>query len=89
LITCFCFYGGIGFNFFFNLLFTYRYCRHLEEGSFRGRAADFLFMFLLGGTLMIIMALFVNIVFLGSALTIMLVYVWSRRNPFVRYVSNT
>ncbi len=46
-------------------------------------------MFLLGGTLMIIMALFVNIVFLGSALTIMLVYVWSRRNPFVRYVSKT
>jgi Derlin-2/3 len=84
LITCFCFYGGIGFNFFFNLLFTYRYCRHLEEGSFRGRAADFLFMFIFGGTLMIIMALFVNIVFLGSALTIMLVYVWSRRNPYVR-----
>lgn len=35
---------------------------------------------------MIIMALFINIVFLGSALTIMLVYVWSRRNPFVRFV---
>ena len=35
---------------------------------------------------MIIMALFVNIVFLGSALTIMLVYVWSRRNPYVRFV---
>jgi Derlin-2/3 len=35
---------------------------------------------------MITMALFVNIVFLGSALTIMLVYVWGRRNPFVRFV---
>ena len=31
-----------------------------------------------------IMALFVNIVFLGQAFTIMLVYVWSRRNRFVR-----
>jgi Derlin-2/3 len=41
-------------------------------------------MFIFGGTLMIIMALFINIVFLGSALTIMLVYVWSRRNPYVR-----
>ena len=30
------------------------------------------------------MALFVNIVFLGQAFTIMLVYVWSRRNRFVR-----
>lgn len=31
-----------------------------------------------------IVALFVNLVFLGSAFTIMLVYVWSRRNPYVR-----
>ena len=56
----------------------------MEEGSFRGRTADFVYMFLLGGILMILMAFFVHIVFLGSALTIMLVYVWSRRNPFVR-----
>lgn len=28
--------------------------------------------------------LFVNLVFLGQAFTIMLVYVWSRRNPYVR-----
>ena len=31
-----------------------------------------------------IVALFVNLVFLGSAFTIMLVYIWSRRNPYVR-----
>lgn len=30
------------------------------------------------------MALFVNIVFLGQAFTIMLVYIWSRRNTYVR-----
>lgn len=30
----------------------YRYCRMLEEGSFRGRTADFVFMFLFGGFLM-------------------------------------
>lgn len=29
-------------------------------------------------------AFFVNLLFLGHAFTIMLVYVWSRRNPFVR-----
>jgi len=56
----------------------------LEEGSFRGRTADFVFMFLFGGLLMTIMALFVNIVFLGQAFTIMLVYIWSRRNTYVR-----
>uniref|UniRef100_A0A8C0U4Q9 Derlin n=1 Tax=Cyanistes caeruleus TaxID=156563 RepID=A0A8C0U4Q9_CYACU len=62
----------------------YRYCRMLEEGSFRGRTADFVFMFLFGGLLMTLFGLFVNLVFLGQAFTIMLVYVWSRRNPYVR-----
>ena len=31
-----------------------------------------------------IFGLFVNLVFLGQVFTIMLVYVWSRRNPYVR-----
>ncbi|XP_038669484.1 derlin-2-like [Scyliorhinus canicula] len=66
------------------MIFLYRYCRMLEEGSFRGRTADFVFMFLFGGFLMTIFGLFVNLVFLGQAFTIMLVYIWSRRNPYVR-----
>ncbi|BFZ04795.1 hypothetical protein BsWGS_07834 [Bradybaena similaris] len=84
LVTSFLYFGPIGFNFLFNMIFAYRYCRMLEEGSFRGRTADFFFMFLFGGFFMIIMAFFVNLVFLGSAFTIMLVYVWSRRNPYIR-----
>jgi Derlin-2/3 len=56
----------------------------LEEGSFRNRTADFVFMFVIGASIMILMALFVNMVFLGQAFTIMLVYVWSRRNPYIR-----
>ncbi|CAB1316530.1 unnamed protein product [Coregonus sp. 'balchen'] len=66
------------------MIFLYRYCRMLEEGSFRGRTADFVFMFLFGGLLMTIFGTFVSLVFLGQAFTIMLVYVWSRRNPNVR-----
>lgn len=84
LFTTFLFFGTFGFNFLFNIIFTHRYCRMLEEGSFRGRTADFLFMFIFGGTLMIIFALFVNMLFLGQAFTIMLVYIWSRKNPYVR-----
>ncbi|XP_029468395.1 derlin-2 isoform X2 [Rhinatrema bivittatum] len=84
LITNFLFFGPVGFNFLFNMIFLYRYCRMLEEGSFRGRTADFVFVFLFGGLLMTIFGLFVNLVFLGQAFTIMLVYVWSRRNPYVR-----
>ncbi|KAF8764887.1 Derlin-2 like protein [Argiope bruennichi] len=84
LFTTFLFFGTFGFNFLFNIIFTYRYCRMLEEGSFRNRPADFFYMFLFGGILMIIIAMFVNLLFLGQAFTIMLVYVWSRRNPYVR-----
>ncbi|EFA08946.1 derlin-2 [Tribolium castaneum] len=84
LVTTFLFFGTFGFNFFFNMIFTYRYCRMLEEGSFRNRTADFVMMFLFGGVCMIIFAFFVNLLFLGQAFTIMLVYVWSRRNPYVR-----
>ncbi|KAJ7994067.1 hypothetical protein DPEC_G00262090 [Dallia pectoralis] len=84
LITNFLFFGSLGFSFLFNIIFLYRYCRMLEEGSFRGRTADFIFMFLFGGVLMTLFGLFANLFFLGQAFTIMLVYVWSRRNPYIR-----
>ncbi|GFR61644.1 derlin [Elysia marginata] len=84
IVTSFLYFGPIGFNFLFNMIFAYRYCRMLEEGAFRGKTADFCFMFLFGGFFMVVMALFVNLVFLGSAFTMMLVYVWSRRNPYIR-----
>jgi len=56
----------------------------LEEGSFRGRTADFVYMFIFGCFTTVICALFVNLLFLGHSLTTMLVYVWARRNPFVQ-----
>ncbi|XP_061657544.1 derlin-2 isoform X15 [Syngnathoides biaculeatus] len=40
LITNFLFFGPVGFNFLFNMIFLYRYCRMLEEGSFRGRTGS-------------------------------------------------
>ncbi|XP_065568559.1 derlin-2-like [Artemia franciscana] len=84
VFTSFLFFGGLGFNLLFNMIFTYRYCRMLEENSFAGRTADFVFMLCFGGFFTVICAMFVNLLFLGHALTTMLVYVWSRRNPFVR-----
>ncbi|XP_029295988.1 derlin-2-like [Cottoperca gobio] len=84
LITSFLFFGSLGFSFVFNIIFLYRYCRMLEEGCFRGRTADFVFMFLFGGTVMTLFGLFANVFFLGQAFIIMLVYVWSRRHPLVR-----
>eukprot|EP00090_Calanus_glacialis_P026930 TRINITY_DN42344_c0_g1_i1.p1 TRINITY_DN42344_c0_g1~~TRINITY_DN42344_c0_g1_i1.p1 ORF type:complete len:252 (-),score=74.79 TRINITY_DN42344_c0_g1_i1:107-862(-) len=84
LVTTFLFFGTFGFNFLFNMIFTYRYCRMLEEGSFRGKSADFAMMFVFGALSMITFAFFVNLLFLGQAFTIMLVYVWARRNPYIR-----
>ena len=66
LLTTFLFFGTFGFNFFFNMIFTYRYCRMLEENSFRGRTADFVTMFIFGSVFMIFSALFVNLLFLGK-----------------------
>lgn len=52
LVTTFLFFGSFGFNFMFNIIFTYRYCAMLEEGAFRTRTADFFYMFLFGAVLM-------------------------------------
>lgn len=53
-MTCFCYFGTIDFNFLFNMIFVYRYCRMLEENQFYGRTADFLVMFIFGGVLSIV-----------------------------------
>ena len=85
LLTNFFFFGSLGVDFLFHMFFLVRYCRMLEEGSFRGRPADFLLMLLFGGALMCAVAPFINIPpFLGSSLAFMMVYVWARRNEYVR-----
>ena len=55
LVTSFCYFGSLGFSFLFNIIFTYRHCQILEDGSFRDRTADFVYMFLFGGVFMVIL----------------------------------
>eukprot|EP00742_Colponemidia_sp_Colp-10_P006153 GILJ01006586.1.p1 GENE.GILJ01006586.1~~GILJ01006586.1.p1 ORF type:complete len:278 (+),score=13.17 GILJ01006586.1:73-906(+) len=81
LITNFFFFGTFGLDFLFHMFFLVRYSRLLEETSFRGRTADFFYMLLFGATIMTLMQPLININFLGSSLTFMMVYVWARRNP--------
>lgn len=86
LFTCFLFYGQLGFSFFFNIVFLYRFCRKLEETHYIGKTADFILLFLFGSSITLVVAtFFVRMIFLGEALTTMLVYVWCRRNPYVRF----
>jgi len=61
LFTNFFFFGSLSLDFFFHMFFLVRYCRLLEEGCFRNRAADFLVMLLFGGGLMCCIAPFMNI----------------------------
>ena len=44
LATNFFFFGMFGIDFIFHMFFLMRYCRLLEENSFRGRTADFICM---------------------------------------------
>lgn len=83
LFTNFFYFGSLGLDFVFHMFFLVKYCKALEEGSFRNRSSDFLWMLVFGGTLLTLVAPFVNIQFLGSSLTFMMVYVWGRRHQYV------
>lgn len=61
-----------------------RYSRLLEEGDFRGRTAHYVLMLLFGTTVISMVASYINVHFLGSALTFMMAYVWGRRNEDVK-----
>jgi Derlin-2/3 len=84
ILTNFLFFGLFGIEYVFHMFFLVRYCRLLEENTFHGRTADFLFMLLFGGTIMTVLAPFLNVHFLGSALSFMLVYVWSYKNEHIQ-----
>eukprot|EP00658_Telonema_sp_P-2_P067092 TRINITY_DN5602_c0_g1_i6.p1 TRINITY_DN5602_c0_g1~~TRINITY_DN5602_c0_g1_i6.p1 ORF type:complete len:304 (+),score=95.39 TRINITY_DN5602_c0_g1_i6:128-1039(+) len=84
LVTNFLFFGLFGIEYVFHMFFLVRYCRLLEENTFHGRTADFLFMLLFGGTIMTVLAPFLNVHFLGSSLSFMMVYVWSYRHEHIQ-----
>jgi len=73
------------------MVFLVRHSRLSEENSFRGRTADYVFMWLFGATLLLFIdwvfwytQIAPNPLFLGPSLAFMVVYVWARRNPLVR-----
>ena len=85
LFTNFFFFGPLSIDFLFHMFFLARYCRLLEEGSFRGRSCDFALMLLFGGITMCVASAFISVPpFLGSSLAFMMVYVWARRNEDAR-----
>lgn len=94
LVTNFFFFRKMDLDFLFHMFFLARYCKLLEENSFRGRTADFFYMLLfgasvltgivlVGGMIPYVSASFANILFLSNSLTFMMVYVWSKHNPYI------
>ncbi|KAJ6843528.1 derlin-2.2-like [Iris pallida] len=94
LITNFFYFRKMDFDFLFHMFFLTRYCKLLEENSFRGRTADFFYMLLFGATVLTgivfvggmipyVSETFARIFFLSNSLTFMMVYVWSKHNPFI------
>jgi hypothetical protein len=61
------------------MFFLVKYSKSLEEGSFRNRSADFLWMLLFGAAILDVAGPWVNIQFLGSSLTFMMVRSWPQQ----------
>jgi len=82
LLTNFLFFDKITIHLFFHMHFLYSYCRRLEEHWYHRRTADFLFMLMFGAiSMLLISACIYDIVFLSHSMVVMVVYIWSRRNP--------
>jgi Derlin-2/3 len=86
LITNFLFNGEFGLPFFWNMYLLIFYCSSLEELSFRGKSADFLFLLLTSAGLLLLISFSFSITnnFFSGALMDVITYVWSRRNPHAR-----
>lgn len=83
ILSSFLFFGNFSLDFLFHMYFVIRYCRLLEEGPFRGRRADFVFLLVFGAFAMLALVFvfkqhMTNIKFLGHPLAFMMVYVWAR-----------
>ncbi|KAL9285686.1 putative derlin [Arabidopsis thaliana] len=86
LVTNFLYFRKMDLDFMFHMFFLARYCKLLEENSFRGKTADFLYMLLfgasvltgivlIGGMIPYLSASFAKIIFLSNSLTFMMLIV--------------
>nr|AHL28482.1 Der1 [Prorocentrum minimum] len=84
LVTCFLFFGDFGLAFFWNIHVLMHYCCSLEDATFHGKTADFLWMLICGAALMLCLTYMFgsekNLFYSGTLIDIM-AYIWSRRNP--------
>jgi len=83
LLTCFAYFGGLGFGFLIDMIFLYRHANDLETNQFQGRKADFLFMLLFGAVFLLLIGMWFPFQILGRGVIFMMLYYWSRKNEEV------
>ncbi|GAA5828801.1 hypothetical protein JCM5353_006328 [Sporobolomyces roseus] len=84
LITCFLYWGPLSLDFFFHVFFIMRYSKMLEESTFHGKRADYVWLLFVSCVLLLVLSPLSPSPFLSSPLSFTLVYLWSRLNPSVR-----
>eukprot|EP00922_Rhytidocystis_sp_ex-Travisia-forbesii_P004722 GHVS01006943.1.p1 GENE.GHVS01006943.1~~GHVS01006943.1.p1 ORF type:complete len:212 (+),score=7.73 GHVS01006943.1:370-1005(+) len=85
LVTCFLFFGTFGLHFFWNAYVLIFYCSSLEDVAFHSRSADFLWMLISTGALLLGLSYFIGTgYFFSGAMINVMTYVWGRRNPSTR-----
>ncbi|CEI89232.1 Der1-like protein [Rhizopus microsporus var. microsporus] len=87
LITNFFYFGPLSLDFFFHIFFLARYSRMMEEGFYRHKPADYAWLILFSASTLLLCSIilpYAYIPFLGSSLAFTMVYIWSRRNPYIR-----
>ena len=82
-ITCFFFFGEFSIHFCWHIYVYSQYCASLEQLSFRGKTADFVWMLMSSAILLLLLTatLRLSSSFLSSALMDVMIYVWSKKNP--------
>merc|ERR1712154_121186 len=88
LITTFFYFGKLGFGFLIQMFILTRYTQMLEDERFQGAAglAEMVFLLMFGGSGLILLNwIFFSgkVPFLASALSFTLLYVWSRKSPYI------
>jgi len=83
LFTAFLFHGRLGFPFLIHMVFLVQYGKSLEQTMFFGKTADYVYFLGVGSLLLLVIAFFLNLPILGMSLIMMIIYLWSRKNPNV------
>ncbi len=85
LFTCFIFFGNFGMPFLFQMFILGRYFNIIETENYPpdqpGKTAEFVTLCLFGAFWMLFIAYFLGIMILGPAMSFMVMYIWSRRDP--------